>query len=230
MRKAAIIQSSYIPWRGYFDIIHDVDVFVFLDDVQYTKNDWRNRNRVKTPGGSKWLTVPVIGGIHQRICDARIDYTRQWQDKHRKTIQYNYQSCAYFNSYKDDILGFIGRRFDTISELNTCAIKGLAKILGIRTRMIASTDMGATGRKDDRVVNICQKLGVDHYLSGPSARDYIVPEKFEKAGITLEYKDYGGYPEYPQPHGAFDHFVSVIDLLFSSGDKAPYYIWGWREK
>ena len=229
MTKAAIIQSSYIPWKGYFDIIHDADVFVFLEDVQYTKGSWRNRNKVKTPAGVKWLTVPTVGGIHQQIRETRIDYHRDWADKHKKTIYYSYSPCEYFASYKDDILGIFDRPFDTISDLNIYAIKKLSSLLGLDREFLNSCDLKVEGRKDDKVIGICRKVGADHYISGPAARDYITDEKFEKAEIRLEYKSYDSYPEYGQRWGEFDHFISIIDLLFNCGEKAPYYIWGWRD-
>ncbi len=228
--KAAILQSSYIPWKGYFDIIHDVDVFVFYEDVQFTKRDWRSRNRIKTAGGVKWLSVPVTGGIGQQIHEARIDYSQGWAEKHKKTIQHSYASSDYFNSYRDDILGIFDQKYGTISELNIAAIKKLSRLLGITTRMVDSRGLGVPGKKDDRLIGICLKLGADHYLSGPAARAYIVDGKFEKAGIRLEYKDYGGYPPYKQLWGDFDHFVSVIDLIFNCGERAPDYIWGWRSR
>lgn len=226
--KAAILQSSYIPWKGYFDIIHDVDVFVFLEDVQFTKKDWRSRNRIKTAGGIKWLSVPVTGGIDQLIHETRIDYSQDWAGKHKKTIQHSYASCDYYGSYRDDILGIFDKKYETISDLNISAIRKLSDLLGITTRTVDSKDLGAIGKKDDRLIGICEKLGADRYLSGPAARDYIVNEKFDKARIKLEYKDYEGYPEYKQQWGDFNHFLSVIDLIFNCGEKAPYYIWGWR--
>jgi hypothetical protein len=226
--KVAIIQSSFIPWKGYFDIIHDVDKFVFLEDVQYTRQDWRSRNRVKTPGGARWLSVPVTGGISQKICDARIDYSQKWAEKHMRTIHHSYARCDFYKSYRDDIFSFFNKKYETISDLNIALIKKLSSLLDIETELIHSKDIEASGAKDDRLISICERIGADIYLSGPAAKDYIVREKFDRAGIRLEYKDYGGYPAYKQPWGEFDPFVSVIDLIFCCGEKAPYYIWGWR--
>lgn len=226
--RAAIIQSSFIPWKGYFDIIHDADVFVFLEDVQYTQRDWRSRNRIKTPGGVKWLSVPVFGGIGQQIWQARI-YGKEWAEKHKKTIHHSYAASPYYESYKDDILSIFDAGCTTLSELNMRAIGKISRLLGIRTKMIDSRDLWAFGRKDDKLINICQRLGVDEYLSGPSAQAYICPEKFDKEGIRLKYKSYDGYPEYRQLWGGFEHYVSVIDLIFNCGDRAPDFIWGWRK-
>lgn len=230
MKKIAIIQSSYIPWKGYFDIINDVDIFVFLEDVQYTKRDWRNRNKLKTPGGIKWLSVPVIGSTRQIIHETKIDYSQDWRERHKKTIHHSYASAEHYDSYKDDILAIYNDKYDTISELNIYAVKKIAEILGIETKFVSSKDLNTSGTKDDKLIAICQKLGANHYLSGPAAKDYIVEAKFERAGIELEYKDYSGYPEYKQLWGEFTCYVSVIDLIFNCGEKAPYYIWGWRNE
>ncbi|MFC1718247.1 WbqC family protein [Candidatus Poribacteria bacterium] len=228
--KAAIIQSAYIPWKGYFDIIHDVDVFVFLEDVQYTKQDWRSRNKIKTIDGTKWISVPVIGGIDKMIYEARIDYARDWRRKHRDTIHHSYLSAEYYDDCKESILGVYDSKYETISELNISATKKISALLGISTDFVNSRDLNTSGTKDDKLIEICQKIGADHYLSGPTARDYIVKEKFEEASIELEFKDYSEYPTYNQLWGEFDHYVSVIDLILNCGEKAPYYIWGWRNE
>jgi len=228
--KAAIIQSNYLPWRGYFDIIHDVDVFVFLEDVQYTHRDWRNRNKVKTPGGVKWISVPIIGGIDQLIFEARIDYSQNWREKHKATIHHSYASAPYYESYKKEIFDIFFQKFDTLSELNIFSIKKIAKILGIETKFINSKDLHTDGTKDDKLIEICQKIGATNYLSGPAAKNYIVNDKFSTAKIELCYKDYIGYPDYQQLWGNFESTVSIIDIIFNCGEKSPYYIWGWRNE
>ena len=230
MKKAAIIQSNYIPWLGYFDIIHDVDIFVFLEDVQYTKNDWRNRNKIKTPKGTEWITVPVLGGIHQKIFETKIDNSKLWTKKHKQAIHANYAATENYTCYKDDIFEIYDRKFDTISELNIYAIKKICNLLDIETEFVNSKDLDVSGRKDDRVIEICREIGADYYLSGPAAKDYIENDKFLDACIKLEYKSYEGYPEYKQLWGEFTRYVSVIDLIFNCGEKSPYYIWGWRKK
>jgi hypothetical protein len=226
--KAALIQSNYLPWKGYFDIIHDVDVFVFVEDVQYTSKDWRNRNKLKTPYGSKWISVPVMGGVNQKICEAKISYSQNWMKKHKSMMKANYNVSEYYDTYKDDIFEIYDQKFETISELNIYSIKKICKILGVTTKFMNSTTLNSHGTKDDKIIDICNKIGADVYLSGPAAKSYIVNEKFKKAGIILEYKDYSGYPEHSQLWGEFDHFVSIIDIIFNCGDKAPYYIWDWR--
>jgi len=227
--EAAIIQSNYLPWKGYFDIIHDVDVFIFLEDVQYTHRDWRNRNRVKTPGGVKWISVPVLGGMNQQIFEARIDYSQSWREKHRNTIHHSYAQAPYYDSYKSEILDIFSQSFKTLSELNIYSIRKIAGMLGIETRFINSKDLASHGVKDDKLIGICQLVGADSYLSGPAALNYIENDKFSAAGIRLRYKDYSGYPEYPQLWGEFNHHVSIVDLIFNCGERSSQYIWGWRD-
>jgi hypothetical protein len=226
--KAAILQSNYIPWKGYFDIIHDVDAFVFLEDVQYTKNDWRNRNKIKTPYGMKWITVPVIGGIHQKIYEVKINYSTNWIEKQKRQIEASYLHAEFYESYNNEIFEILTKKYDTLSELNINLIKKISGILGIETKFFNLSHSNIEGRKDDKLINICHTIGADSYLSGPAAKNYITNDIFSHANIDLLYKSYLGYPEYPQLWGDFEHAVSIIDMIFNCGEKSPFYIWGWR--
>ena len=226
--KGAIIQSGYLPWKGYFDIVNEVDLFVFLEDVQYTRSDWRNRNKIMTAHGPKWLSVPVQQRHGQSIFEARIDYSHRWQAKHKRAIQLSYGRAAEYDEYAGSILSIYDTHFETISQLNMHAIRIVSRLLGINTRFVNSLQLKVSGTKDDRVIGICQAVGINHYLSGPAARSYIDEAKFARASIALEYKDFCGYPEYRQLYGPFEHHVSAIDVLFNCGQRAPYYIWGWR--
>lgn len=228
MKKVAIIQSNYIPWKGYFDIIHDVDIFVFLDDVQMTKRDWRSRNKIKTPRGTEWLTVPVKGGRDQLIYEAEI-VQEGWQKQHLTAIQFNYGRAPFLSQYKDLLDWLYTVKHENLSQFNQQTTKLICEKLGIKTQFVNSVELNTSGAKDDRLINICQQLGATYYLSGPAARDYIDEQKFHNAGIELEYKSYSDYPEYPQLFPPFEHFVSVLDLLFNCGPDSPYYIWGWRQ-
>jgi WbqC-like protein family len=229
MKKAAIIQPSFIPWRGFFDIIHDVDVFVFLDDVQYTKRDWRNRNKIKTPGGTKWIVVPVVGGIQQLIHETRIDYSQDWVARHIKTIHHSYAASPFYGSYRETLLDIYKKKFETISELNIFATKLISRLLGIEVEFVNSTDLHTAGAKENKLIDICSQIGAEAYLSGPTAQNYIDATKFDKADILLVYKNYDGYPEYSQRWGGYDPYVSIIDLLFNCGENSPYFTWGWRQ-
>lgn len=229
MRKVAIIQSNYIPWKGYFDIIHDVDIFVFLDDVQYTTRDWRNRNLIKTPHGLKWLTIPVNATRNSKIYEVKIA-DKEWAKTHWRTIQHCYARTTFFNQYKNFFEDFyLKKEWIYLSELNQTLIKEIAqKLLNIKTIFYDSREIPTEGKKQDKLLSILKYLKADIYISGPSAINYLKPDDFIKEGIKLIYKDYNGYPQYPQLFGNFEHNVSIIDTIFNTGEKAPYYIWGWR--
>ena len=224
--KAAVIQSNYIPWRGYFDIMHDADVFVFYDDVQYTVNDWRNRNRVKTANGVVWLTIPIGDQNDRRICDVEIR-DRSWARKHWMTIEQSYHRAPGFARYRDFFKNFYSQTWDSLSVLNQSMITAIAvELLGIRTRILDSRDFELSGKAGDRLLMLLQKIGATDYISGPAAREYLDAEAYARAGVRVHWKDYSRYPEYPQLHGAYEPNLSIVDLLMNCGDSAPRYIWG----
>lgn len=225
--KCVILQPSYIPWRGVFDQIRQADVFVFYDDVQYDKRGWRNRNKVKTPKGTQWLTIPVHSSgaivdaipIHQ----IEIDWEQDWASRHLMTLQHHYRKAPYFKQYEPWLENVYQRRPTRLADFTIPLTEEIARRLGIEhTRFLRSSTLNAHGQKTDRLLEILTQLGADHYISGPSARDYIEPEKFAAAGITLEYIDYN-YPEYPQLYPPYDPFVTVLDLLFMTGPDALRY-------
>jgi hypothetical protein len=229
--KVAIIQSNYLPWKGYFDIIHDVDLFVFYDDVQYTVRDWRNRNKIKAPNGALWLTVPVAAGSRDQIvADVTIVGT-DWAANHWKSIVYQYGSAPYFRRYKTFFEHvYLERHWQRLSELNQFLILHISReMLGIKTSFVDSATLAPDGRKQSRLLDVLHKVNATAYVSGPSAKGYIEPAGFTAAGIELYFKDYAGYPEYPQSTVPFEPAVSILDLLFQMGPDAPYHIWGWRE-
>ena len=227
--RVAILQSNYIPWKGYFDIIHDVDLFIFYDDLQFTKNDWRNRNRIKAAGGPEWMTIPVGQDLSRLICDVELK-DAAWQAKHWRTLQQNYGRCPHFGRYKayfEDV--YLGRRWTNLSELNQSLIRHISReFLKLKTEFADSRSWRLSGQKLDRLLDLVTQSGATTYLSGPSARDYIDLERFAQAGIALEWKSYVGYPEYPQRFPPFEHGVSILDLLFNTGPEAGAHIWGWR--
>lgn len=229
--KAAVLQSNYIPWKGYFDIIHDVDLFVFYDDVQYTKRDWRNRNIILTANGPQYLSVPVSARRETLIYECKIADTK-WQNKHYQALLTNYANAPYFRQYKDFLeYVYLETTWTHLYELNQFLIKKIARdFLGIKTAFSDSRQYHATGVKHERLLSIVRETGAASYLSGPAAKSYIDADDYMREGIELLWKDYSGYPEYPQRYESFNHQVSILDLLFNTGDDAPYYIWGWREK
>ena len=230
MTTVAVLQSNYLPWKGYFDIANDVDLFVFYDDVQYTKNDWRNRNRIKTPQGMQWLTIPVGPSDKRLICEVTLPQSR-WQAEHWKTLTQHYRKCPYFLRYRglfDDL--YLGQGWTSLSELNQTLIRTIAvDILGVRTGFASSQDYLPAGRKLDRLLDLLTRAGAGTYVSGPAGKGYIDPQRLAQAAIELRWKDYAGYPAYPQRYPPFEHGVSVLDLIFNTGPDAPWYIWGWRQ-
>lgn len=231
MKKVAIIQSSYIPWKGYFDIIHDVDLFIFLDDVQYTNRDWRSRNKIKTPSGTSWLTIPVGSHRDKLIHEIQL-FDKSWAEKHWKTIKLFYSKAPHFKMYKDFFEHiYLERDWNNLSELNQFLTKSIsAELLESKTEFKDSREYCAGGRKFDLILDLVQKADADLYISGPAAKAYIDEKKFEDIGIKLVFKDFSNYPEYPQFYPPFEHQVTILDLLFHVGADAPYYIWGWRNE
>lgn len=229
-KTVVILQSSYIPWKGYFDLIHDADEFIFFDDVQFTSRDWRTRNKIKTSQGLQWLSIPAGADRNRLICEVLLPESG-WQSKHYKSIVANYAKCPYFRNYEkllEEI--YLAREWPSLSELNQYAIRRIAQeALGIETEFRDSREFQASARKQERLLELLIATGATRYISGPSAKDYIDPECFTAKGINLVWKDYSDYPEYPQRHPPFEHGVTIWDLLFNVGPQAPWYIWGWRE-
>jgi hypothetical protein len=230
MKTVVVLQSNYVPWKGYFDLVHDADAFIFYDDVQFTKNDWRNRNKIKTPQGVEWITVPAGSDKDRLIYEVEIK-DASWQAKHWKTIQHNYGKRPHFGRYQEFFENvYLNRKWTNLSELNQYLIRAISRdLLGIDTEFHDSREYQTSGHKLERLLELVVKVGADCYISGPAAKDYIEPARFANAGIEVVWKDYSGYPEYLQRFPPFEHGVSILDLLFNVGPEAPWYIWGWRD-
>jgi hypothetical protein len=225
--KCVILQPSYIPWRGYFHQIQKADLFVFYDDVPYDRRGWRNRNRVKGPGGTQWLTIPVLNKGSRTnqtpINQIRINWDRAWNQIHLDTLQHLYGRAPYFARYKPLLQEFYSRRPQLLADFVIDLTVALAEQLQLRqTQFLRSSQLPTEGRKTDRLLSILRQVGATHYITGPSARDYLEEEKFQAAGIAVEYMVYD-YPAYPQLHPPFDPQVSILDLLFMTGPDAPRY-------
>jgi len=225
VKKIAIVQSNYIPWKGYFDLIASVDEFILYDDMQYTRRDWRNRNQIKTPQGIQWLTVPVQvrGKYDQKIRDTLIDGS-DWAGSHWKTLEQNYRRAP---CYEDVAVWlkplYLTNSYDHISQLNRRLIVGVCHYLGIKTIISNSCDYKLINGKSERLADLCKQAGGTEYISGPSAKDYVEEGIFSDMNIKLTWFDYAGYPEYPQLWGEFAHGVTILDLLFNCGkDSARY--------
>lgn len=223
-KRIAILQSNYIPWKGYFDIIKSVDDFVIYDDMQYTDRDWRNRNRIKTANGLQWLTVPVRHERREQTVRETKTANNQWASKHWNAIIRNYSKSAYFKEFKDLFEQlYLGNCFTYLSEINFSFIQEINNVLGITTRLHWSSKFQLVERKTERLVGICKQLGAMEYLTGPVAKGYIDESLFEQENITLIWADYNDYPQYRQFHPPFEHTVTVLDLIFNEGPNANKY-------
>ena len=227
-RTAVVLQPSYIPWRGYFDLIQRADVFVFYDDVQYDKHGWRNRNRIKTASGPRWLTIPVLSKgnidnnllIQEVMCDARFD----WRHKHLEQIRHAYRKAPYFKetfSFLNEL--FASAPTDRLAEFTIFTTIAIAERLGLTGSFARSSELGVTGSKNDRLLQTLASVQATHYISGPSAKAYISAEAFAAAKIDLEYAHYD-YEPYEQLHPPYEPQVSIIDLLFMQGSNAAAHL------
>jgi hypothetical protein len=225
-KRVAILQSNYIPWKGYFDLIAAVDEFILFDDMQYTRRDWRNRNKIKTPQGLQWLTVPVEskGKYHQAIRETQIS-NDSWAKGHWRGLVQNYRRADHFDEIAEWLEPLYAREQPSLlSELNRSLLEAVNAYLGISTSMTNSWDYDVVEGKTERLVSLCVQAGGTDYVSGPAARDYLDEQAFAEAGIGLSWFGYSGYPEYPQQWGAFEHGVTVLDLLFNCGSNAPEFM------
>jgi len=225
-KTIAVVQSNYVPWRGYFDLINSVDEFILLDDVQYTRRDWRNRNVIKSSTGLLWLTIPVHvkGKYLQKIKDTEV-IDDKWAHAHWRSIIHNYSQAKHFPAYREVFEGLYVQKGDKLlSQINYRFIVGICRILGIGTRLSWSMDYNLIGDKTERLVDLCRQAGATQYLSGPSARAYLNEDLFRNEGIGVSYMDYSGYREYGQPNPPFEPGVSIIDLIFNEGPRAAEYM------
>jgi hypothetical protein len=218
VKKVAILQSNYIPWKGYFDIINSVDTFVIYDEVQYTKNDWRNRNIIKTPTGTAWLTIPVRQvSLEQKIFETQTTL-KNWNVKHWNSIKGAYSKAKFFKEYEEYFCSvYLNIDTENLSEINLIFIRAINKLLGITTEIIDSRTLNLDGDKNKRLVQAVSKLGGTIYVSGPSAKNYLDETIFNKADIQVEWMDYSKYTEYPQLYPPFVHGVSILDMVFNIG-------------
>ena len=225
-KKVAIVQSNYIPWKGYFDLINSVDEFILYDDMQYTRRDWRNRNKIKTKDGSKWITIPVQvkGKYYQKIRETVID-DPQWNRTHWESIRQNYFRAKYFSEYQgifEEL--YMSCQYSWLSKINYHFIIGICQILGITTQITWSMNYKLVEGKTERLVNLCKQAGAIEYISGATAKNYIDENLFLREGIKIIYIDYSNYPEYNQLFPPFDHAVSIIDLIFNQGRNATKFM------
>lgn len=221
--KVGIIQPSYIPWRGYFDFIASVDLFIFYDDVQYSKQSWRNRNQIKTISGPVWLTVPVYDPHMGEIRNVQINNKVNWRKKQLRAIELAYSRAPFFQEYFDEFSAILSREEDSLCTLDIRLTHWIMEKLAIGTPTMLASDLGAQGSRTERLVDILKKVNASSYLSGPSASAYLDIPLLRINGIDVEYKSYE-YEPYQQLHGEFVSAVSVLDLLFNTGSDARSFL------
>ena len=226
-KTVAITQSNYIPWKGYFDLVRSVDELVLFDSMQFTRRDWRNRNRIKTAHGPAWLTIPVQvkGKYHQKISETVVA-NHSWAATHWRTIANAYAKAPFFSQFAPFFENLYAQaaQLENLSAINHLFLSNINHLLNIKTPLIFDTAFPEFQGKTERLVALCQAARATTYISGPAAKDYIDESLFEQADIRLSWFDYPDYPQYPQLHPPFDHHVSIIDLIFHVGTDIKTYL------
>jgi len=224
-KRVAILQSNYVPWKGYFDLINSVDEFILYDTAQFTKNDWRNRNKIKTARGVSWLTIPVRHDFGQSLAETRVS-DPIWAMRHWDQIKQSYAGAAHFREFGPLFKSLYDemRQVSYLSAINHRFLVEVNAILGVKTVVSWSKDYRLVDGQTERLVDLCRQAAASEYVSGPAAKAYLQENLFEGAGIALRYIDYSGYPEYRQLHPPFEHGVSILDLIFNEGSNADRYL------
>jgi hypothetical protein len=224
--RICIIQSCYIPWKGFFDLVGRCRQYVIYDSAQYSKGHWYNRNRIKTGHGSRWLTIPVSTAdrLTQSIDEVKI--AKPWADEHWRLIELSYKNAPSFDEVGPLVKHWYERaeKEALLTNVNLIFLKGIAQFLGVQTEMVRDRSYPVQGARMERLLSIVRAAGADRYLSGPAAKDYFDEAMFASEGVTTEWMDYSDYLEYSQLHGAFEHTVSVLDLMFNAGTNARDYL------
>lgn len=224
--KGLILQSNYIPWKGYFDNINSVDIFIIYDDVQYTKHDWRNRNKIKTIQGLQWLSIPIQskGCLTKKINEV-IVLSNDWRQKHWKCIEYNYHKSPFFNLYAPLFKKLYLENYEvSLSKINYQFICLICELLDIQTKIIFSSDYTLEGDRNQKLIGLCKQLSISEYFTGEKAKNYLNESLFLANDIQVYYVDYSNYPIYSQLYGNFEHHVSILDLLFNEGKNAKKFL------
>jgi hypothetical protein len=222
MSRVAIMQPTYLPWIGYFGLINSVDIFIFLDSVQFTKRSWQQRNQIKTPNGAQWLSVPVIskGRRDQKIHEVELDPAANFIADHQKAIEHNYRKSPYFDVIAPELFSILDKPHHSLSNLNIELILKLNQLLGIKTPTLRSSEMNGDGNKADLLLSLCKEVNAGEYISPPGSREYLdESDVFIKANIPVKYFHFH-HPEYSQLFGDFLPYMSVIDLLFNEGNNS----------
>ena len=215
----AIHQPEYLPWLGFFKKMMNVELFVFLDDVQFRKKGWQNRNRIRINDGTTLLSIPVHTHSYPKINEVTIDNEKNWSMRHKKSILYNYARAPYFGEIKDFIESIFEKKFQYLVDLNTEIIKFIMNELEIKSKIVFSSELEISKKGSDRVLDICKAVDADHYITGTFwAESNLRVEEFKKSNIDVEFQKFQ-HPTYKQIHGEFIPEMSIIDLLFNEGRK-----------
>ena len=217
-----ILQPGYLPWLGFFEQLNKSDVFVIYDDVQYDKNGWRNRNKIKNAHGPQWLTVPVSVKFseHPIVADVKINNRLGWRKDHLLSIKHAYSKAPFYREYIPVFEEAYSKDWESLVDIDMHFILKLSEAIGLKDKkMIRSSTIGVTGDKIERLVKICKMLGADTFYEGAAGKDYIDVRYFMDNGIKVEFQDYR-HPVYKQLHGEFIPYLSVIDLLFNCGKES----------
>lgn len=219
-RTLVVLQPGYLPWLGFFDQLQRSDIFVFYDDVAFDKHGWRNRNRIKSQNGPLWLTVPVhVDFLGQKILDVKIDNSKPWAKKQLSSIKQLYSAAPYLKNYYQDLANILEQEWLKIVDLDIALINQFCVWLGIERQIVRSSELDIGGERSERLANLCSHFDANHYLSGSAAKSYLNLELFQGRGIEVSWQEYE-HPVYPQLHGEFVPFLSILDLLLNCGEQS----------
>jgi len=219
VKLISIRQPGYFPYLGFFKKIESVDVFVFLDDVQYTRSDWDNRNKIETTDGPMWLTIPILNKSKEFLNEVEIDHTQNWIYKHKSAIKFSYQNTPFFDLYWKDIESILDKKYTKLIDLNMKLINYFKSVLDINTETVFSSDLKINSNGSEKLCQICMKLKADTYLSGELGQNYLDLKLFENNQIKIIFEEFK-HPTYSQMNSKFLPNMSIIDLLFNEGDNS----------
>ena len=219
MKTISIRQPGYLPYLGFFKKIQSVDEFIFLNDVQYSRGDWDNRNKIRTTEGSLWLTVPILNNSKKLLNEVKIDNSSSWIYKHKSAIKHNYENSLFFDKYWNHIEEILDKSYTKLLELNIALINYFISVLKIKTKIIFSSDLNLDSTGSEKLLDICKNCNAQIYLSGELGTNYLNEKIFEKEGIQVIFEKFI-HPTYSQKFEEFIPNMSIIDLLFNEGENS----------
>jgi hypothetical protein len=223
--NVVILQPFYLPYSGVFELVRMADVFVFYDDVKMSRQSWQCRNQIKTSQGPHWLTVPLIGSNESTIQQTLLNEDGAWRRKHRSAVEQAYAKAPYSSLLLDALGEHWSHPWPDLAALNIATFTSLCEVIGVSAQFLRSSEMTVPGSSSQRVLDMCKSLGATRYITGPTARSYLDEGSFDDAGIELCYHQFD-HPRYPQLHGDFVPYMSVVDLIANTGPDAASIIAG----